>query len=116
LDSLSKSYPIGNLIFYKSDDVSENNIFGRCDINKTTNDFKYILDGNKRLISLFNTIYNLKDIQKYHFYEDVFEMYYDLENEIFTHSNEKSNILLVPTNILLDIFCIIDYESKLKTL
>lgn len=119
-DSLKKGYPIGSLLFWKSEDEFETkNEVGPFFIknNSYKTEFFYILDGFQRLTTLFGCLNNPKksnmsiNVDR----QNDFNICYDLVKEEFTiYRDNPREITLMPVNILIDTFDLLDYCESLR--
>jgi hypothetical protein len=95
-ESIYKGFPIGSLLFWSTETkLKTNNNFK---IDTKNNSFRYILDGQQRLTTLYHTLSgNIGD-------DDIWEVYFDLEKEIFIHleKKEKRHSALFPMSKLLN--------------
>jgi uncharacterized protein with ParB-like and HNH nuclease domain len=58
-DSISKGYPIGSLLFWKTEVGYETkDEVGPYTIHRQDSDFKYVLDGFQRISTDFNTVWS----------------------------------------------------------
>jgi len=95
-DSLKNRYPIGSILFWKPDFVIGENKkkIGSYSIPQNNSEPIYILDGFQRLSTLFGCLTNphrthLEPDKKE--WEELFNLYYDLEDEVFTYLRVKVN-------------------------
>lgn len=109
-DSIKKGYPIGSIIIWKPKEImdwNENSKIGAFDISSIENNKNcYILDGYQRLSTLFCCLTNPYKTQLNYdseLYSQLFELYYNLEEDIFEYIrvSNKPTAVQVPLYVLL---------------
>ncbi|WP_321517567.1 DUF262 domain-containing protein [uncultured Bacteroides sp.] len=89
-DSIKNSYPIGSILLWKPNEPhwKSQEIIGSYYIPKKENDPLYVLDGFQRLSCLFGCLTNPNKIglqYNKNLRDEYFDLYYDLEDEIFIY-------------------------------
>lgn len=106
-DSLSKGYPIGSIILWKpSSKMSRSKDILTDEIIEPSDPEYYVLDGRQRLTTFYGCI-NMNEAK-----EDIFKLYYNLEDMTFGYSHKGSPINLKVSD-LYDTFTLLE---KLQTL
>jgi hypothetical protein len=85
-DSISKGYPIGSLLFWKTEVKYENkNEVGPYIIQRQDPDFKYVLDGFQRISTLFGVLVNPKNFTQDKNSEKIsdFSIFFDVKENNF---------------------------------
>ena len=107
-DSIKNSYPIGSILLWKPNEPhwKSQDIIGSYYIPKQGNDPIYVLDGFQRLSSLFGCLTNPNKvglIYDKNQRNEYFDLYYDLEDEIFIYlrSGAKKLSWQLPIYILM---------------
>lgn len=99
LDSIYKGYPIGSLLLWHSSQrlKSERSIAGlKVDDENTLYPTNYLLDGQQRLTTLCGALFWLKDSQ-----ESIWNIHFDLDNQVFIHPKDEDSVSLFPLNRLI---------------
>jgi len=110
LDSIYKGYPIGSILLWLTKErlASERKI-GDLEINERSEEYptNYLLDGQQRLTTLCGALYwNGNDPKS------MWNIAFDLENEVFVYPETDYKIQYFPLNKLLEIF---DFIGQCKT-
>jgi len=118
-DSIGKEYPIGSILLWKplSSFKSKNEIGPYTIENNKEIDFFYILDGYRRLSTLFGCLTNPEKTKlKYNpnKLKKEFSMFYDLEEEAFNMTQSKS-LTNIPIYLLIDTYAFLDYLDNLRS-
>lgn len=97
LESIYKNYPIGSVLLWESreDLPSVRNIAGfKAPSRNVEYPVYYVLDGQQRLASLYGVFCEDRVLDgevssSYKVDTDIFELYFDLDEKIFVHENDK---------------------------
>lgn len=118
LNSIKKNYPIGSFLFWTPETefriakqvgpyFIKESIFNAFEKRQR----KYILDGYQRMSALFGVLSNPDNVENFELnkklYNSTFNIYYNLETEVFEVFGRSTETYCVPAYILLD------YESFL---
>lgn len=91
-DSILKGYPIGSLLFWKTQGYQTKNAIGPYIIEKESNDVKYVLDGFQRISTLFGVLINPKSFDKKNNSElNNFSIFFDVRENNFSFIRSKKN-------------------------
>ncbi|MEA5140348.1 DUF262 domain-containing protein [Arcicella rigui] len=125
LYSIKKNYPIGSFLFWTPE--TEFRIakqVGPYFIKESVFDAfekrqrKYILDGYQRMSALFGVLSNPEKIKNFEFNEkafnSTFNIYYNLENEVFEVFGRNLELCSVPAYTLLDYESFLTYSEKIQ--
>jgi Protein of unknown function DUF262 len=97
-ESILNGYPIGSLLFWKTEGVYNTfDKIGPIKVERYDNTpLNYILDGHQRLSTLFGILYNLDSNQYVNDIEPSWQwkIYYDLKEKKFLHLPKKDSIVL----------------------
>ncbi|MEA5418500.1 DUF262 domain-containing protein [Spirulina sp. CCNP1310] len=104
-DSILKGYPIGSLLFWKTQGYKTKNTIGPYLIDQKSSEINYVLDGFQRISTLFGVLMNPRD-----FSTDPesdykkFVIYFDLENTTFSSVKTKkdNDLLIIPLSKIYD--------------
>jgi len=98
-DSILKGYPIGSLLFWKTQGYNTKNAIGPYIIQKENSEAKYVLDGFQRMSTLFGVLINPKNFEQKN-NDDLknFSIFFDIKenNFSFIRSGKNSDIFSVP--------------------
>lgn len=106
-ESIYHGFPIGSVLLWETETkIKINNNF---DINTTSNSFQYILDGQQRLTTLYHCLNGKSGA------DDIWNLYIDLEQEIFLHlsTNEDINPCYFPISKVLNTFDFLKESQRL---
>ncbi len=116
-DSIKKQYPIGTIIFWRSDlkyQLKEE--IGGYYMNYEDNSSSlYILDGFQRISSIFGCLINphKTKLERTNLYDKKLAIFYNIERDEFTNTNNPK-FYDMPLYKLMDTFALINYQSDLK--
>ncbi|MEO0040812.1 MAG: hypothetical protein RL329_260, partial [Bacteroidota bacterium] len=120
-DSIQLGYPIGTILLWKSEiDFKIHQEFGPYTVDTVSNaGFFYILDGFQRLSTLFGCLTNPEKVD-YKIDESKlkreFNIYYDLEREVFNISRvAASEITNIPVCLLIDTYAFGERMDALRS-
>ncbi|SMY18462.1 DUF262 domain-containing protein [Photobacterium aquimaris] len=96
LESIAKNYPVGSLLLWeaeKEDKLKSSRNIAGIDLPDLPDKYpvQYCLDGQQRISTLFGVFWdhaNPVGSSHYNPDQDIFEVYYDLEEDLFFHANE----------------------------
>jgi hypothetical protein len=101
LESLVRGYPMGSLLFWRTEEKlkSERDIHG-FSLPSTQEKYptNYVLDGQQRL----TTIYGVLSYRGNRYENHVLDVIYDLEKDKFRHAAKDDKPCCIPLNILFD--------------
>ncbi|WP_318516628.1 GmrSD restriction endonuclease domain-containing protein [Photobacterium leiognathi] len=100
LESIVKNYPVGSILLWeaeKADKLKSSRHIAGIDLPDVPDKYpvQYCLDGQQRISTLFGVFWeNAEPLNssEYNPEQGVFEVYYDLENDLFVHGNELDKI------------------------
>lgn len=95
LDSIIKDYPIGSILLWETkDDLPSKRNIGGFELPNPTEDYpiNYILDGQQRVTSIFGVFcYDLENVENDEYDASIFEILYDITDDIFISSLDVNN-------------------------
>jgi uncharacterized protein with ParB-like and HNH nuclease domain len=104
-DSILKGYPIGNLLFWQTDqEYKTKDKIGPYIISKNANQSVYVLDGFQRISTLFGVLTNPKKYgDETNINTKKYSIYFDLEENSFSYIRNKKNTY-IPSVPLYEIY------------
>lgn len=117
-DSILKGYPIGSLLLWRpNNEFQTKESIGPYQINASSSDTRYVLDGFQRLSTLFGVLTNPKNVNlsiRYNTIPKEFLIFYNLKTKEFTHTISKLEFYnYIPLYKLVDTFEFIDFLNEL---
>lgn len=98
LESIYRDYPIGSILLWETNDPlpAQRNVAGFCIPDKEPSyPFYYVLDGQQRLSSLYGVFCKDRtvdsDQEDYSIDREVFDIFFDLERQVFVHADDCQN-------------------------
>src|SRR5690554_1352787 len=109
LDSIIKDYPIGSILLWETkDDLPSKRNIGGFDLPNPTEDYpiNYVLDGQQRVTSIFGVFcYDLENVENEEYDPSIFEIMYDINEDIFISSSDIDETHLnLPLRLIFDNF------------
>jgi hypothetical protein len=98
-DSILKGYPIGSLLFWKTEGYKTKNEIGPYIIEQKSNEIRYVLDGFQRISTLFGVLINPKNVDKVNSSElNNFSIFFDIKDNSFNfiRSRKNADIFSIP--------------------
>lgn len=98
-DSLLNGYPIGSLLFWKTEESYETkNKIGPYTINRKAPEFRYVLDGFQRISTLFGILINPKNFENSIELND-FSIFFDVKENSFSTIKVRRNPNIFSVNL-----------------
>lgn len=109
LDSIIKDYPVGSILLWETkDDLPSKRNIGGFDLPNPTEDYpiNYVLDGQQRVTSIFGVFcYDLENVENDEYDPSIFEIMYDINEDIFISSSDIDETHLnLPLRLIFDNF------------
>jgi uncharacterized protein with ParB-like and HNH nuclease domain len=101
-DSISKGYPIGSLLFWKTEEEYETkDEVGPYTIQRQDSDFKYVLDGFQRISTLFGVLINPSNFteEKNNDKLTEFSIFFDVKENNFNRIGSRKNSNIFSTHL-----------------
>jgi uncharacterized protein with ParB-like and HNH nuclease domain len=98
-DSLLNGYPIGSLLFWKTEESYETkDKIGPYTINKQAPEFRYVLDGFQRISTLFGILINPRNFESSNESND-FSIFFDVKENSFSTIKVRRNPNIFSVNL-----------------
>lgn len=112
-DSMLKAYPIGSVLLWRTDvPLAQQRDLGEFELPATPAKYptNYVLDGQQRLTSIYGAFKYAGALSE----ENIFNIAYDLDAEVFVHPDSVPPVHWMPMNVLESMPAFLDFEKTLN--